>query len=97
MRVKEVSSDGAHYGWTLWCPGCEQRHVIPTGALDWTFNGDTERPTFSPSVKHTWTHGEQREPRCCHYFIKDGAIEFCSDSTHSLAGQTVPLSELPTT
>lgn len=31
----------------------------------------------------------------CHYFIKDGQIQFCGDSTHALAGQTVPLPILP--
>jgi hypothetical protein len=28
----------------------------------------------------------------CHSFVTDGNIQFLSDSTHSLAGQTVPLS-----
>jgi hypothetical protein len=30
----------------------------------------------------------------CHSFVKDGAIEFLSDCTHALAGQTVPLPQL---
>ncbi len=30
------------------CPGCDDFHQIRVGI--WTFNGDLERPTFSPSV-----------------------------------------------
>lgn len=35
--------------------------------------------------------------RCqvCHSFIRDGRIEFLSDCTHELAGQTVEIPELP--
>lgn len=33
-------------------------------------------------------------PRC-HSFVKASRIEFLSDSTHKLAGQTVPLAPLP--
>lgn len=32
----------------------------------------------------------------CHSFVRDGMIEFLSDSSHRLAGQTVPLPELET-
>lgn len=32
----------------FWCPGCEEGHAITVGT--WTWNGDLERPTFSPSV-----------------------------------------------
>lgn len=30
----------------------------------------------------------------CHSFVRDGRIEFLSDCTHALAGQTVPLEPL---
>lgn len=30
------------------CPGCDDNHQIGVGT--WTFNGDLERPTFTPSV-----------------------------------------------
>jgi hypothetical protein len=33
-------------------------------------------------------------PRC-HSFVRDGRIEFLTDSTHELAGQIVGLPELP--
>lgn len=97
MRLKEVTfHGGGRYGWEHWCPGCNERHAIPTSGNDpWSFNGDVERPTFQPSVLHSWEHGEKREPRRCHYFITDGNILFCVDSTHALAGESVPLPEIP--
>lgn len=74
-----------------WCPGCKTTHVInvekPNGqdAL-WTFDGNMEAPTFSPSIN--------RGPGHCHYFIRAGRIEFQGDSQHTLAGQTVDLPDL---
>lgn len=88
---------------TFWCSGCEERHQIDTN--EWEFNGDYQNPTFSPSYL-TWIDpnpnadpkydpdGKYRNGFRCHSFIKDGKIEFLSDCTHKLAGQTVNLEEL---
>jgi hypothetical protein len=81
-------------------------HVIPTGEpykIHWTFDGNLEAPTFSPSVNNTWgkfvdpnyVEEDPSESGRCHYFIRDGQIQFCGDCTHSLSGQTVPLPDLP--
>ena len=76
------------------CPGCNENHLIPMwGDKPWDFNGDMEKPTLSPSLKHTFTRAG--ETRTCHYFIKDGNIEYCGDTQNHLAGQTVPLPALP--
>lgn len=32
------------------CPGCKDYHAIKTGAGGWSFNGDGDKPTFTPSV-----------------------------------------------
>ncbi len=44
------------------------------------------------------SHPEQAEDgfKClrCHSFVREGMIQFLSDSTHSLAGQTVALQEV---
>ena len=53
MRTKHVvSHDGAHYGYRFDCPGCGEPHVITTKPYTngWDFDGNEERPTFSPSV-----------------------------------------------
>lgn len=43
--------------------------------------------------------GQKRYPgkdMICHTFVTDGQIQFLSDCTHALAGQTVPLPDFPT-
>lgn len=34
----------------FWCPGCNDAHAIHLREDGWSWNGDLERPTFSPSV-----------------------------------------------
>jgi hypothetical protein len=74
-----------------WCPGCKGRHLIETqepnvnGAM-WKWDGNAETSTFSPSINIVGR---------CHYFITAGKIQFCGDSTHELAGQTVDLPDFP--
>jgi uncharacterized protein YlaI len=75
-----------------WCQGCKEVHLIPNfdGKPRWTFNGNFENPTLTPSVK-------QMNPlRICHYFITSGQIIFCGDCHHQLANKTVPLEDIPT-
>ena len=80
------------------CPGCGMSHGIWTskpnanGAI-WTFNGDMEKPTISPSI-FGYAENDGRIFWCCHSIIRDGKIQFISDSTHKLAGQTVDLPDL---
>ena len=41
---------------TFWCPGCNHAHGIAHGAGPgprWTWNGDVNKPTFSPSIAVT--------------------------------------------
>jgi len=84
--LRKTATGHAH-----WCPACEFVHILPDS---WTFNGDVQKPTFSPSFKHTYSHwtggidpvthlglGEQQY-RICHYIITDGRIQFCPDSWH---------------
>ena len=79
------------------CPGCGEIKSLPLGGPEgWTFNGDLDRPTLSPSVlveAAVTTDGKVLQPRC-HSFIRDGRIEFLSDCTHALVGQVVDLPPL---
>ncbi|MEL6485869.1 MAG: DUF6527 family protein [Pseudomonadota bacterium] len=39
----------------FWCPGCKELHQIPVGpqrrpGVAWGYNGDPEKPTFTPSL-----------------------------------------------
>jgi hypothetical protein len=45
-----------------------------------------------PALFHTI---DGRDVTICHLFVKLGRIEFCGDSPHKLAGQTVPLQPFP--
>jgi len=74
------------------CPGCEFLHVIRItggGHPCWSFNGDLDKPTVSPSILVTsqWKGADT----VCHSFIADGMIQFLDDCTHKFAGQTVPI------
>ena len=77
----------------FFCPGCEETHAVsidPERAREmrdgsrpcWQWNGDAEKPTLSPSVNY---------PGTCHFHIKEGRIEYCSDCSHVLAGRAVEL------
>ncbi|MCQ0032574.1 DUF6527 family protein [Burkholderia glumae] len=79
------------------CP-CGDLHVIyPVGCAAqhparWQWNGSLDAPTFTPSLRVAYDLPGGAE--CvCHSFITDGRIQFCADSTHPLAGQTVDIPE----
>lgn len=40
----------------FWCPGCDEPHVICYAPGRWTWNGNVDKPTFSPSVLVTGGH-----------------------------------------
>lgn len=76
----------------IWCPGCHENHWVNTGPGGWTFDGNVERPTFSPSILVEW--GNQPGDRRCHSFVRGGRIQFLNDCTHGLRGQTVDLPDI---
>lgn len=91
-------------GWIFWCPGCDSPHGVwtdkpnETTGAKWTFDGNEEKPTFNPSILCFSTYAEDgsklpegQRRTLCHSFVRAGMIEFCGDSPHKLAGQTVPL------
>jgi|SRR6185312_12278126 len=99
MSKTSQTSDGKIM---FWCPGCEDCHWIND---TWQSFGLPDNPSFNPSVLVIYRHpkgytnekpaplgynGEYVEDRC-HSFVRDGQIEFLTDSYHKLAGQTVPL------
>jgi hypothetical protein len=99
------------------CPGCGEAHSLNVEGTEhprWSFNGNFEKPTFSPSILYTSGHycshakpgdcwcdykekyGKESPFKCvrCHSFVTDGKIQFLSDSTHELAGQTVEMEDI---
>lgn len=83
------------------CPGCAEGmisglHVLPVNSPQhkpsWNWDGNLDAPTISPSI-HT-VSGPRENSFICHSFLKAGIFEFLNDSTHSLAGQKVPMPDL---
>lgn len=86
-------------------PGPTGRLMLPVqikgtraGTGNWTWNGDTKKPTLKPSVlvngnRHLHNPAVPR----CHTWITDGQAQFLSDCTHELAGQTLELLDVDAT
>ncbi|BAO88931.1 DUF6527 family protein [Caballeronia cordobensis] len=94
MKFKEQLHGDGTRSMLFECPGCKFLHVVYVGGPNrptWSFNGYVDKPTVSPSVLVSWE--QDGKPKVCHSFIKDGRIEFLSDCTHDLAGQTVEIPE----
>lgn len=90
----------------FFCPACQMSHSIyvegdNSKGPQWTFNGDVNKPTFSPSVKVSWSEPSDVEcefddrtkdiNKVCHFFVRNGMIEFCGDCTHDLKNKSVPM------
>ena len=75
----------------FYCPACQKTH--PFSLNRWSFNGEKDRPTFSPSLLVHPRNGQVR----CHLFLREGRIEYCSDCEHQMAGMTVSLPDIPIT
>lgn len=81
------------------CPGCGHYHVLPVNDRPdgrsgprWTWDGNTEKPTISPSIRsYTSDPDGSNERTTCHHFVSEGQIQFCGDSPHTLSGKTVPM------
>lgn len=85
-QVKTAWTEKEKQDYEAWCRRNQFTIRFPT----WTFNGDVTRPTFSPSV-----HVSPHQPyRTCHSYIRDGKIQYLSDSWHHLRGQTIDLPEV---
>jgi len=81
--IRSVSENGNHIGYAFYCPGCKYNHMVDER---WKFDGNYERPTFTPSLITTTSIR-------CHLNITNGMINFHIDSEHDLAGKIVPMEE----
>lgn len=79
--------DDSRHCW-YYCPGCNQAHTFSPAVHNW--NGERDIPTVTPSLLHNNPQGHQR----CHSVIKEGKIEFYSDSWHELKGKIIELPEI---
>lgn len=96
----------------LYMSGEPMEHILPVRVLPagetefsphignrdrWDFNGDFEKPVFTPSLNTWWGGGNTQIPlHRCHSYIgcngaAPGQIKYLDDCTHALKGQTVDL------
>ncbi len=83
-------------GVVIRCRACEQHFIhLPR----WGFNGDMDKPTFTPSINESCNDPghPSYQPRAkssrCHFTVTGGMITYHGDCSHDLAGQTLPLEE----
>lgn len=83
------------------CPGCHRMHSVPAvhglpveGKPVWGWNGNIEEPSIDPSIRTWGTNETTGEEFVCHSVVRLGTIEFFADSSHELAGKTVPLPDI---
>lgn len=81
------------HGYAHYCPACNEMHHIPTPR--WTVTPVGETLSFSPSINISATDPDEGVVYRCHYTITQGMISFCGDCTHTWAGRTTPVPELP--
>ncbi len=81
-------------GWMIRCRVCQWHEYPKVGKpkATWTFNGNRECPTFTPSMNEAI--GEPVKRRC-HFTVTDGKITYQKDCTHELAEKTLPLEPWP--
>lgn len=89
------------------CPAGHTHHINTqapnsSGAI-WGFNGDFEKPTFTPSInEHVGKYvagfenidDEYGISYICHFIVTDGKIYFCGDCTHEFVNQTMDLLDI---
>ncbi len=95
-KTLPVRSNGETIGYMIECPACGCGHLFYTNHPDkkhdhnWTFDGNLDSPTFSPSMLVYPSHNQKR----CHSFVRNGKIQFLNDCGHQMAGQTVELPDM---
>lgn len=98
-KLVPVNDHGVHYDCLAFvCPGCDDTHsglhMLPVNTTEhspsWDWDGNLEAPTLTPSILTKWMG-----TTVCHSFLRAGVFEFLGDCTHALAGQSVPIPDLP--
>jgi hypothetical protein len=96
VAIEVDTAGGKALAW--WCPGCLSHHAVPLGGDDgWIVSGLAEGvPTLTPAVIWKEPKGARRkkaapEPERCHSRMEGGVLRFEMESTHWLAGRSVPM------
>lgn len=54
-KLRRVDGEG-QYSLLFWCPGCQDLHSVVIAPGRWSWNNDSDHPTFSPGVHVTSGH-----------------------------------------
>jgi hypothetical protein len=99
---RATTKSGTYRRLLHWCEACGHVHGVRiddgplTESPKWTWDGDREKPTLSPSVLNFTTDPDTgARETLCHYHLKAGIIEYCADNPHALNGKSVPLVDIP--
>lgn len=90
-KLGKTMQDGQIKSLLVFCLGCDSVHVIPVPR--WTWDGNGEVPTVTPSVSIKW--GNAPDSRHCHFNVTNGQIVYHGDTTHEYAGKTIDMPEIP--
>ena len=55
-KLSSVLRSGENNQLIYWCPGCKMYHAINYGLNGWQWNGNVDKPTFTPSINITGGH-----------------------------------------
>ena len=81
------------------CPACDMTHGFRVNLGDsvmvhenpWDFNGDYDRPTFSPSMFANRDFWATPHHPSCHSYLENGIWRYLPDCSHQYAGQELAL------
>lgn len=59
---------------------------------NWSWNGNTEKPTLKPSILTEVKYGDTVYR--CHSFVNDGVIQFLSDCSHERVNTSIELMDV---
>lgn len=95
-----------HREYYFQCKGCNMLHSYVTewskkareerykrGTTNcpiWNFNGNLEKPTFTPSLLYSWGKPDGVK-HVCHLYVTDGQIKYLGDCTHDFRNQTIEM------
>ena len=95
-RVAILLDHGREVG-MLYMPGLPCPVMIAVSGAQhpvWQWNGDRNKPTFSPSILTRLPWGEEGREVVNHVFVREGKIHYLNDSSHEFAGKTIDLPRL---
>jgi hypothetical protein len=64
-----------------------------SGDVVWSFDGNLDQPTFTPSLLNKCDNHPNPKRRVCHLNLTAGKLQFHPDCTHYLAGKLIELKD----